>query len=241
MGATHVIVTRAEPGASETAARLTAMGLLPLISPALELIGSPEIALPDLQSVSGVVFTSANGVRFFAERSSERQLSAWCVGPATAHAARLAGFTKVEESSGNAADLANLILEASPPALKPLLHVANAAAKGNLKSILEARGRKITFCPLYRATTAPALSQTVSSLLQSETRAYLMVHSEKGAEAFVQLASDWQLSHLTGIAISPTVCEILKRAGLAEIHVAKAPNETELLNALQVALSAHRR
>ena len=56
-----VIVTRAEPGASETAARLKAGGYKPLLSPALVL--EPLNTDLDLSGVTDLVFTSANGVR----------------------------------------------------------------------------------------------------------------------------------------------------------------------------------
>lgn len=240
MDAIPVIVTRGEPGASETAARLKEMGLLPLVSSAIELVGAPDVEIPDLGNVSGLVFTSANGVRFFTLRSHNRQLSAWCVGPATADAARRAGFQNVLESAGDAADLAQFILQSSERTPVPLLHVANAAAKGNLKASLEAAGQPVLFCPLYKAEAASSLDQRVSKLLTERQSALLLIHSEKGARAFLQLAGDWSLSCLTGIAISPTVSAVLTQAGLKKTHIAKAPNETELLNALQNAISEFR-
>lgn len=236
-----VIVTRGEPGASETAARIKEMGLTPLVSPAIELIDAPDVEIPDIRGVSGLIFTSANGVRFFAQRNHNRRLRAWCVGPATADAARLAGFQQVQESEGDAADLAQFILQSTERTAAPLLHVANAAAKGNLKANLEAAGQPVVFCPLYKAETASSLERRVVKLLDEKQSALLLVHSEKGARAFLQLAANWSLSRLTGIAISPTVGEVLTQAGLNKTHIAKAPNETELLNAMQNAISEFRR
>ena len=81
-----VIVTRAEPGASETMARLAAMDVTPIASPMLSL-ARLKADLPDLSAVQHLVFTSANGVRFFTEASTLRAAKAWCVGPSTAAAA----------------------------------------------------------------------------------------------------------------------------------------------------------
>lgn len=237
MDAVSVIVTRGEPGAAETAARIEEMGHIPIVSPALELVSSAEIKIPDLQDASGLVFTSANGVRFFAHRSDDRQLTAWCVGPATAEAARRAGFHRVGESKGDAAELAQFILASTDVTSRPLLHIANAAAKGNLKASLEQAGQPVIFCPLYKAERASSLSPKLERLLANKQPALLLVHSEKGARAFLELAHDWSPTYLTGIAISPTVGEVLTQAGLTKTYVAKAPNETELLNALQNAIS----
>ena len=233
-----VIVTRAQPGAQETVQRLETLGYQPLLSPALELIADQTVILPDLEKVSGLIFTSANGVRFFIERTQELHLTAWCVGPATAKAARDAGFAKVQESSGNAVDLADHILAHSNRSARPLLHIANAAAKGTLKTRLEAEGQSVVFCPIYKAQRASRLSAKVERLLAHRGKALLLVHSEKGAAAFLELAPDGSLSNLTGVTISPTVSEVLIRAGLHRVHTAKAPNEAELLKALQAAFEA---
>lgn len=241
MDPTPVIVTRSEPGAAETAAHLEAMGLHPVVSPAIELVSSADVELPDLSRVSGLVFTSANGVRFFIQRSNQRHFTAWCVGPATADAARSAGFLRVEESNGDAGDLAQFILKSVDRSSLPLLHVANAAAKGNLKATLERAGQSVIFCPLYKAETASELAPQVAKLLSEGISAALLVHSEKGARAFLHLAEGRSLSDLTGIAISPTVAKVLTQAGLKRTHIAKAPNESELLNALQNAVSELRR
>ena len=90
-----VIVTRAEPGASETMARLKTMGLQGISSPMLEL-APLDVALPDLSGIAHLVFTSANGVEhffdyFFKAFCDVRDLGSVrfaAVGPATANKLR---------------------------------------------------------------------------------------------------------------------------------------------------------
>ncbi|MEM9055486.1 MAG: uroporphyrinogen-III synthase [Pseudomonadota bacterium] len=182
-----VIVTRAEPGASETAARLAAMGLQPVRAPVLTLKPNADTPILHAEALSGLVFTSANGVRCYAARAVDRDLPAWCVGPATARAAREAGFDQVFESAGNASDLAAFIATHTKPDRKPLLHVANTAAKGDLKRRLEQASFKVTFCPLYKMVAASELPAAVQALLGSEAPAIVLIHSAKGAEAFASL------------------------------------------------------
>ena len=86
-----VIVTRAEPGASETVTRLMDMDFHAIRSPMLEL-KALEAPMLDLSGIYNLVFTSANGVRFFVEAvggitEHVADLTTWCVGPATADAA----------------------------------------------------------------------------------------------------------------------------------------------------------
>mgnify|MGYP001791446580 FL=1 len=106
-----ILVTRAEPGASETVGRLRDEGFTAIKTPVMHVMPDAAVTLPDLSDVSGLVFTSANGVRAFVDRSDERAKTAWCVGPATASAARYAGFLNVQESVGDARDLAAFIAE----------------------------------------------------------------------------------------------------------------------------------
>lgn len=111
-----VIVTRAEPGAAETMARLAEAGYRAIAAPMLTL-APLDVTLPDLSGVAHLVFTSANGVRFFASASGKRVAMAWCVGPSTAEAARAAGFAQVHEGRGDAVALAEDILAVLPPEL----------------------------------------------------------------------------------------------------------------------------
>jgi len=90
-----VIITRAEPGARETATRVAELGFHSILSPALSI--QPIVPPPpvDLTGVTGLLFTSANGVRTFAARSDRRDIEAICVGRATRAAAEAAGWTVV--------------------------------------------------------------------------------------------------------------------------------------------------
>lgn len=229
------IITRAQPGADETAARVSALGHMPLISPALELVADSAAIMPDDAGIDSYIFTSANGVRFFSLRRNERTKTAWCVGPATAAAARDAGFQDVQESQGNAIDLAHFIAARLTPSRRPLLHVANAAAKGDLAATLSGLDIETVFAPLYRAETAKTLSIPVQKTLQATLPALALVHSAKGATAFASLAKDFPTDHLSAIAISVKAAQPLMELGVGEIHIARAPNEDGLFYALRLA------
>ncbi len=231
-----IIVTRTEPGASETAARLREKGLEAIVSPALELASRDE-ALPDLSEFGGLVFTSANGVRFFAEASEARDLPAWCVGPATASEALREGFSPVHQSSGNAHDLAHYIAHHWSGTRKALLHVANAAAKGDLARALEAEGFDVTFAALYEARQAPSLSPDALAQLKSGARTICLVHSAKGANAFLSLANGLNLSKTEFVVISPQAAASLEQVPSGGVHVARHPDEAHLMDCLDEALA----
>ena len=228
-----VIIVRAQPGAAKTRAGVEALGYSAVSSPVLTLQSDPNVQLPPIERFSGLVFTSANGARFFAEKYSDRSLPAWCVGPATATAAEEAGFETVHESSGNAVALAAFIASTIAPPDKPLLHVANAAAKGDFKREMKMRRYKVRFAPLYRAARAPKLDEGVKAAMTADRDCIILIHSAKGAEAFHALAGSLPKSGAHIVAISSVAARPLRDKGYKSIHIAARPNENALMRTLQ--------
>jgi uroporphyrinogen-III synthase len=231
-----IIVTRAEPGAAETVARLRACGWEAVSAPMLSLNELPGTHLPSGSDISGLIFTSANGVRAYTKRAKERALPAWCVGPATATAARTAGFTDVRESAGNAKDLADFIVAHATPGDRPLLHVANAAAVGQLQQDLTNRGYRVAFAPLYEMRPAQDLPDALTRLIAVGTPAILLLHSAKGAAAtsalIRTLPDTWTMVAISEQAIAPIAAPQSDRVFLADI-----PNEDGLMAALDSAIA----
>lgn len=230
-----VIVTRAEPGASETVARVREQGLSPILSPMLTLCPLNAVA-PDLGGIYNLVFTSANGVRYFVDAvggitEQVADVSAWCVGPATTAAAEDAGFQKIIAGDGNADDLARLILSSEDQG-DGFLHVANDAAAGNLVATLKAAGRNARFLPLYETVPAQAFSEEASDALRSGEETIVLIHSAKAATAFVDLAMGLASEAWTMIAISEAAAAPLKPLGASRIIAADRPNEDALVAAL---------
>jgi uroporphyrinogen-III synthase len=224
-----VIVTRTLPGARDTADHLARLGYTPLVSPMLTIV---ETGLdPDaLIGIRHIVFTSANGVRPL----SAAALTAWCVGPSTAEAARKAGFESVIEGDGNAEDLARLILAARPEG--PLLHIANEAAAGDLVAALKAGGLDARFTAPYRTDPAAALAPEAGIALASGTPVIVLLHSAKAAAALGPLRPN--LTHAALVAISAAAAAPMKEGAGLGTWIAERPNEDSLMEALGLAARA---
>jgi len=231
-----VIITRAEPGAGQTAERLRAKGLPVIVSPMLALART-EAVCPDLADVAGLIFTSANGVRYFAMESDRRDLAAWCVGPATAEAAETEGFGTVKNANGDGQALTEAIITGTQPAAGPLVHVANAAAKGDVAKGLRAAGFEIVFSPLYEACPVATLSPLVNAALSDALSCLILIHSAKGASAFAAAIGGRDVGQHIAVGVSAQAVAPLRGRGLARIEVASAPNEAALLDAAFIAYS----
>ena len=148
----RIWITRAQPGAEVTAERVRALGHEAIVAPLLAVRVLPDVTV-DLAGVSALAFTSANGVRAFADASGERSLKVFAVGAATAQAARQSGFKSVLSADGDVEALAEGIAARRGELRGAVLHPGAAEPAGDLAGALEKHGVEARRLILYE--TAP--------------------------------------------------------------------------------------
>jgi uroporphyrinogen-III synthase len=152
-----VLVTRPRGEAEIFAVALAMRGHDAVLAPLLDIV-LDETARVDMGGVRAVLFTSANGVRAWTRVGAPHESEAFCVGDATAQAAREAGFPTVHSAGGDVAALAELVRAKLSPADGALLHAAGSALAGDLAGDLGKDGYEVRRVQLYRqdvATTLP--------------------------------------------------------------------------------------
>ena len=223
---TRVWITRAEPGAARTAARLRDMGFEPIVAPLLA-IKHLTPPVPDLAPFAALAFTSINGVVAFAALTPRRDIPVFAVGDATAQAAHDAGFADVRSASGDLHALARLIAGAIAGA-DVLVPQAEIPAGDFTTALVAAGARNVSIQSLtvYRATEtsapAPALFDAV------------LIHSPRAGHALSTRGHD-ALAHAVLACISPAAAAPLAALRLTPV-VAKSPDETSLLTILNTTL-----
>jgi len=95
----RALITRPREDAEEIAEQLRARGIESVIEPMLAIVPVPHPGL-DLTDVQALLFTSANGVRAFAAATTVRSLPVFAVGDATAAAARIDVYNKIDLAPG---------------------------------------------------------------------------------------------------------------------------------------------
>jgi uroporphyrinogen-III synthase len=239
----RVLVTRAEGDAEKLAARLAERGHHSIIENLMTIRFRPEAARsfgPFLDGVQAILFTSANGVRAFAEATSRRDFRAFAVGDATAAAARNAGFADVTSADGTVDDLAKLVIGRLKPRNGAVFHAAASVTAGDLQGLLEAAGFSVRRAALYEAVEAERLSDaTRQAIAQHEIDAALFF-SPRNAATFVRLAAGLEegCQHMVAVALSSAVAEKLAPLPWRRVAVAAAPNESALLAALDSSMAS---
>lgn len=224
----RILVTRSEPGASETAARLEAAGYEAIVEPLFSIVPF-DATLPDFDALA---FTSANGVRQFAKLSPRRDAAVFCVGARTAQAAREAGFADVTSADGDVFALGDLILKRLPAGAR-LLHAGNEDTRGDLAGRLVSAGVAADFVALFRAEAVTAPGPALARHLAGEqVFAAALVHSPRGGEILAgMIRSAASPAPLAIAAISAAAATPL--AGLAHsAAIAASPDEASLFSAL---------
>ena len=237
----HLLVTRPEPDASLLAQTLRGMGHEAMVAPLMDIV-MRDFAL-QLEGVQGVLFTSANGVRAFAETcgAPPLDLTAFTVGPASAQAARDAGWERVESADGDVAALADLVVRRCTPEGGSLVHISGKAAAGDLAGALGQLGFTVSRVVAYEARVADALPDAVKTALEQGGLDGVLLFSPRSARVFADLAEKAGLSGkaagLKAYCLSQAVADVLKARisepffgpSSANCEVATAPETPHLL------------
>jgi uroporphyrinogen-III synthase len=215
----RVWVTRTEPEAGATAARVAALGHEPVVAPVLEARAIAGAVL-DLAGVDALAFTSAHAVAAFATLSTERTLAVFTVGAATAKHATAAGFTHVRSADGDVTALADLIATAKPALT---LHPSAREPAADLAALLKARGVPARTITIYETvpTDLAAPPPEIDAVL---------VHSARAAARVAALLAGRDIAVF---AISQAAAAPLRAAGLTRVTCAPFPNEAALLDLLR--------
>ncbi len=197
-----------------------------LIAPVLEI--EPLEEQVSTEAFTAAIFTSAHGAALSAGQSGQ---TAYCVGRATAVAARESGYEAVS-ADGDAGDLVQTILSDAPSG--KLVHVRGADTTGNVAQQLNAAGIDTREIVAYRQVDReiPANERTA---IAGASRIVAPVFSPRSAR---RLSRELGVrSRLTVVAISPAAAEAWSGEADA-VLTARAPTLPAMVDAVLAALDS---
>jgi uroporphyrinogen-III synthase len=228
-----VLVTRPEPGATETAGRLTALGFEPLVMPMTRIV--PLDPPPPTNDCDAVAVTSPNALR----RAPPRLLRhiagkpLFAVGEATAAAARDRGFA-VEHADGTAAGLAGLIAHRLQAGSR-ILYLAGTVRTDGFEHALARHGLAVETVEIYDAPEIEHGKRDLASLRAAPPFAALVYSRRAGDLLAVLAASDLvpgAFDDTVFLCISRKAASPLERIAAGRIEVSAEPTEEALLRLL---------
>lgn len=236
----RILVTRPLEDVGPLVAALQARGHEAVVEPMLSIERRADVVLPlPLDGVQALLFTSANGVRAFADLAAARDLPVFAVGEASAAAARAAGFSTVDSADGDVADLARLVRARLDPGKGALFHPAASQLAGDLQGALEDAGFTLRRAVLYEAQPAVEVSPALRRALTAGDLDAAIFFSPRTARTFAGLVERAGLAaacaRLQAICLSEAVAARLEALPWARVLVAARPEQDAVLARLDEA------
>ncbi len=253
----RVLVTRAREQAWEMIELLRAQGAEAVVVPMIQTVPprdwvEVDRALTQLDRYDALVFTSANAVRYFADRALDRGLNAaqvtprvFCVGPQTAEAVVAAGFPAPSMPAVRRdADALLAEIEACfAPAGRRFLLPCAAGARDVLPEGLRLAGAEVDAVPVYRTAPAAVDQEALLAQLTSGALDVLTFTSPSTVKHFCALLDDparEAAGRCLVAAIGPVTAEALGREGLTPQVAPERAGGAELVLAVAEEMAQRR-
>lgn len=244
----RVLILRPESQARAMADVLAADGVAATIAPMLAVVAEPDVVgsvLDGHVSPQALVFTSVAGVDSLAadqRRGALAAIPAVAVGPATAAAARGAGFATVIDAAGDGEAVVRAVVAAFDPTAGPVVHVGARERAVDVADRLAEAGFSARTVVAYRTETVAAVDPATAADVAAGEFAAVVVASARTAEAFgrwleragIAVPATTALAAISAKAAAPL------RPFFARLVIAREPSGESLTKAV-VALRAPER
>ena len=181
----NILLTRPLEDCSEMILKFKFLGHkvshLPLLK--IEKINYQDINFSDF---NGIIFTSANAIKFLDTKKIDKKILCFCVGNATEKKARSEGFLKVISAEGNVENLKELILQNCDQKNGKLIYVSGEIISVELDQQLLKEGYKIKRIINYRTKHNEIFNENFIEALKSNTPDIIYIYSQNSALSFLK-------------------------------------------------------
>jgi uroporphyrinogen-III synthase len=200
---------------------------LPLL--VVEKVNYDSINFP---SFEGIIFTSANAIKFLDLKSIDKKILCFCVGEATEKIARNNGFQNVIAAEGNVENLKELILQNFDKKDGSLIYISGETVSTDLDQQLLKVGFNVKRIVNYRTLHNKNFNEEFVKELKQKMPDIVYVYSQNSAASFLnyiklqQLESLWMNTNL--MCIGEKTSSILNEIKWKKIFLFN-PGEEEFL------------
>ena len=227
----HILLTRPLEDCSEMIIKFKSLGHqvshLPLLS--IDKVDYEKINFSDFK---GIIFTSANAVKFLDLKSIDKNLLCFCVGSTTEKKARGAGFQNVIAAEGNVENLKELVLQNFNQKDGTLIYISGETISVNLDQQLLNEGYSIKRIVNYKTSYNQKFDESFVAELKLKIPDIVYIYSQNSAKSFLnfiklnQSESLWMNTNL--MCIGEKTSSILNEIKWKKIFLFN-PGEEEFL------------
>ena len=180
----HILFTRPLADCSNMMLKFKSLGHqvshLPLLN--IEKMNYEEINFSDY---GGIIFTSANAVKFLDLKKLDKNIICFCVGDLTEKKARNFGFQNTISAEGNVLNLKELILQNYKFKNKPLLYISGEIISADLDQQLINEGYFVKRIINYRVSYNENFDENFINELKLNIPDIVYIYSQNSASSFL--------------------------------------------------------
>ena len=185
-------------------------------------IASANMEPINTKDYDGLIFTSANAVRFLKLKNDDKNIKCFCVGNLTERSLRLKGFNNTVAASGTVNALKNIIIN-SEKNIKNLAYLCGEVISYELDKELKQEGFKVSKIINYTSTRITDLNKENMDLIKKYPPNITFIYSQRSAESFDGIIRKYSLAelmtHCTVMCISKKIEEFLKSKGWKKTEI----------------------
>ena len=231
----RVLVTRPQPDAALTAAKLETAGYLPSCLPVSETVATGA-SLP-LGSFDAVAVTSANALRHINSDllAPYRHLQLYAVGEKTASVARDAGFETIYAGDGWGLHLGRHVA-AGMPTGSHVLYLTGKIRRPDFEAQLSAAGINLTVAETYDTHPVTYSDAELNRIADTGRAEVILLYSAVAARQFVALDKQAKGAFIQNakyiFCLSQRIAAELPDNWNAQVRISETPDEDALLRLL---------
>ena len=191
----HILLTRPLEDSHEMILRFQSLGHkvshIPLIN-----IESKNYESINFSDYNGIIFTSANAIKFINSKLIDKKISCFCVGSSTEKKAKSVGFQNIFCADGNVNNLKELILSNFNFSDGKLLYVSGEIISNELDKELISEGYNVKRVINYTVKQIEKFNDKFIEKLKLKMPEIVYIYSENSAISFLNLIKNYQLESL---------------------------------------------
>ena len=181
----HILLTRPLEDCSEMIVRFRSLGHMVSHLPLLKIV-KVNFDQVNFSNYKGIIFTSANAIKFLECKEIDKNTLCFCVGSATEKQAKSVGFQNIISAEGNIGNLKELILQNFDQNEGKLIYVSGETISSNLDEQLSTEGYMIERIINYKTIHNDKFDENFVNALKSNIPDMVYVYSQNSAISFLK-------------------------------------------------------
>ncbi len=228
----HILFTRSLEDSKDLILRFNELGHKVSYMPVIQ-IKKVDHDVINFNDFKGLIFTSANSLKFINSKEVDKNIFCFCVGSATEKKALSLGFQNVISAEGNVRNLKEIILRNFNSNVGKILYLSGELISKDLEKELNLLGYDIKRIINYTANPIREIDQKFLENLKSSVPDILYVYSQNSALSLLNLINKYNLNDIwmntNLMCMSEKISSVLNNIKWKKIFLFNAGEEEYLL------------